>query len=171
VQADRFAEQQREEQVRLVAERQPGRAAASARLRGGEGQRAGGDVRVRALGVGMGMVPVVLIDPPAVAQPDAQVTEHDAKDVVGPPGAEDLPVPGVVAEEPYLGEHHRQEDGHRQLPPRVARYDEASPSSGQQHGGGRDLPKVVARAPLQQPGLLCLPGQPGVFAAALRRRQ
>ena len=128
VQADRFAEQHREEQVGLVAEHQPGHAPAGARLRGGEGQHAGGDVRVRALGVGVRVVPVVLADPPAAAQPDAEVAEQDAGDVAGPPGGENLPVPGVVAQEPDLGEDHRQEHGHRQLPPRVAHHGEDGPS-------------------------------------------
>jgi hypothetical protein len=63
------------------------------------------------------VVPVVLADPPAVAQADTEVAEQDAKDVVGPPGAEDLPVPGVVAKEADLSEHDGQERGHRQLPP------------------------------------------------------
>jgi hypothetical protein len=51
VQADRFAEQQREEQVRLGSEHQPGHAPVSARLRAGEGQRTDGDIRIRALAV------------------------------------------------------------------------------------------------------------------------
>ena len=53
-------------------------------------------------------------------------------DVTGPPGAEDLPVPGVVAQKADLGEHHRQERGHRKLPPRVAHQDESGPSGGEQ---------------------------------------
>src|SRR5258708_5256180 len=57
---------------------------------------------------------VVLVHPPAVAQPDAQVAEQDAGHVAGPPGAENLPVPGVMAQEPAPGEHHPPE--HR--PPR-----------------------------------------------------
>jgi hypothetical protein len=56
----------------------------------------------------------------AEAQPDVLVTEQDAKAVAAPPGAEYLPVSGAVAQEAYLGEHDRQERGHRQLPPRVA---------------------------------------------------
>src|ERR1017187_5044905 len=64
-----------------------------------------------------GVVRVVLADPPAVAQADTEVAEQDAKDVVGRPGAEDLPVPGVVAKEADLSEHDGQERGHRELPP------------------------------------------------------
>jgi hypothetical protein len=37
---------------------------------------------------------------------------QDSEDVIGSPGAEDLPVPGVMAEEADLGEHHGQKRGH-----------------------------------------------------------
>jgi hypothetical protein len=60
-------------------------AVSGARIRACEGQRAGGDVRVRAFLVGMGMVAVVLIDPPAVAQPDARAERQGCS---WPPGAE-----------------------------------------------------------------------------------
>ena len=126
VQAGRFQQQQREEQVGLEAEHQPGQAPAGPRLGFAEGQHADRDVGVRAFLVGVGVVAVVLTDPPAVAQPDAQVAEQDAEDVVASPGAEDLLVPGVVAQEADLGEHDGQEYGHRQLPPRVAYHDKAA---------------------------------------------
>ena len=170
MQGECLQEQHREEQVRLVTEHQPGQTPAGARLGFGEGQHAEHDVGVRAFLIRVSMVPVVLADPPAVAQPDAQVAEQDADHVVGPPGAEDLPMPGVVAEEADLGEHHCQEGAHRQLPPRIAHQDEGSPSGCQRDGGDRDLPEVIPRAPLQQPSLLDLPGQLGVLAAALRGR-
>ena len=59
---------------------------------------------------------------------------------------------------PDLGERHRQERGHRQLPPRVARHHESGPPRRQHPDGNRDLPGVVHRARLQQPGLPDLPG-------------
>jgi hypothetical protein len=40
-----------------------------------------------------------------------------AGQVVGAFGAEDLPVSGVVADEPDLGEHDGQHGGDGQLPP------------------------------------------------------
>ena len=121
--------------------------------------------------VGVRVMTVVLAHPPAVAQPDTQVAEQDAGDVTGPPGAEHLPVPGVMAQKPDLGEDHRQERGHRQLPPRVAHHHEGRPSGRQHPDGDRDLPGVVPRAPLQQPGLLDLPGQLCILAAAPRRER
>src|SRR5216683_1680240 len=171
VDADRLTEQHREEQVRLVPVREPGHAPARARLGGGESQRADHDVGVRALLIGVRVMAVVLVHPPAVAQPYAEVAVQDAEHVVGPPRAEDLPVPGVVAEEANLGEDHRQEGGYPQLPPRVTHQDEGRPSGGQRRGGNRDLPDVVSRAPFEQPRLLDLAGQLGVLAAAWRRGQ
>jgi hypothetical protein len=85
-------------------------------------------IGVSVLGVGVRVMAVVLVHPPAVAQPDAQVAEQDAGGVAGPPGAENLPVSGVMAQEPDLGEHHCQEHGHRQLPPRVAHHGKGGPS-------------------------------------------
>jgi hypothetical protein len=62
---------------------------------------------------------VVLVHPPAAAQPDAKVAEQDAGEVAGPPGAGYLLVPGVVAQEPDLGEDHSQERGGRSISPRI----------------------------------------------------
>ena len=115
--AESLAEQQREEQVSLIAERQPGQPPAGTSLGGGEGQHLHRDVGVRAFGVGVSVMAVVLADPPAVAQPDGEIANQDAEDVAGPPGAGDLPVAGVVAQKPGLGEHDCQERGHSQLPP------------------------------------------------------
>jgi hypothetical protein len=98
-------------------------------------------------------MPVVLGHPPAVAQPDAEVAVQDADDVIGLPGPEDLPVPGIVTQEADLGEHDGQVSGHGQLPPRVADQDEGGPPAGQQRGRDADLPRVIARAAVQQAGL------------------
>ena len=157
VQADRFQQQHREEQVGLKTERQPGQPRGLAGLGFGEGQHAYHDVGVRAFLVGVGMVAVVLADPPAVAQPNAQVAEQDADDVVGLTGAEDLAVPGVVTQEPDLREHDGQERGHGQLPPRVTDHGEGCPPGGQQHDGGTDLPpcSTAGAAPAARRCLTC----------------
>ena len=122
------------------------------RLSGGEGQGADADVGIPVFGVGVGVVAVVLVDPPAVAQSDGQVAVDQADEVVGPFGAEDLPVTGVVADEPDLGEHHRQERGDGELPPGVAHHDEHGPGRGEQPAGDGDLRQVVAGSSLQQAG-------------------
>src|SRR6266487_370000 len=109
---------------------------------------------------------VVLVHPPAVAEADAEIAEQDAEDIVGPPGAKDLAVPGVVAEEADLGEYHGLEYRHGQQPPRIAHQNERDPAGPQQAGGEPDLPDVVAGAAFQQSRLLDLPGQLCVFAAA-----
>ncbi|HEV8275268.1 MAG TPA: hypothetical protein VGQ26_06195 [Streptosporangiaceae bacterium] len=55
-------------------------ACGGARLRGSKRQRAGGDVGVGVLLVGVGMTAVVLADTPATAQPDAEIAEQKARD-------------------------------------------------------------------------------------------
>jgi hypothetical protein len=91
----------------------PGRLGAGGR----ECQRADRDVRIGALGVRVGVMPVVLAGPPVVADPGAEVAARDAQDGVGLPGTEDLAVRGIVAKEAKLGEDDRQEHRVRQLPP------------------------------------------------------
>ena len=117
MQAERLEEQHRDDQVGLVAEDQPLDAARGVRPGGGERQHADRDVRVGALGVRVRVMPVVLAGPPVVAEPGAEVAAREAEDGVGPPGAEDLAVPGIVAEEAELGEDGRQEHRVSQLPP------------------------------------------------------
>jgi hypothetical protein len=76
-------QQQREESPCLVAVEQTGDGPACLGLPGGEHQCAGADVGVLVLVVGVGVVAVVLVDPPAVAEPHADVGEHDPERVVG----------------------------------------------------------------------------------------
>jgi hypothetical protein len=83
--------------------------------------------------------------------------------VVGPPGAKELAVAGVVADEGELGEHHRQPGGDAQLPPGLAEHGEGQPPSGQQSQVDADLGRVPAAPPLQQAGLLDLLGELGVL--------
>ena len=100
-----------------------------------------------------------------MAQPDTEVAVQDAEDSAGAPGAEYLPVPGVVTQEADLGEHHGEKHGHCELPPRVACQDENRPSGSQCDGDYRDLPKEVPGAGLKEACLLDLPRKRGVVAA------
>ena len=173
VELDGLQHQQREEQVPLMARDEPGQAALGARLAGRERQRADVDVRILFLLVRVGVVAVVLVDPPAVAEPDGQVAVHQPDDVVGALGPEYLLVSGVVADEADLREHTREEDGHHELPPRIAQQDEDRPAGDQQCAGGGDACHVVARPFVQQPGVLDPAQQLGVVATTpgrLRRR-
>jgi hypothetical protein len=77
-------------------------------------------------------------------------------------------VSGVVGQEPDLGEHHGQEDGDRELPPRVADQHEGQPAAGQKRRGDGDAPQVVAATTIQQAGRLDPAHQVGVVAAPLR---
>ena len=77
---------------------------------------------------------------------------HQPDDVVRAPGAEDLPVPGVVADEPGLGEDDREEGRDRQLPPRVADQHEGDPAADHQRHVDRHLERVVPGAPFEKAG-------------------
>lgn len=165
VQGESFQEQHREEQPGLLTG-QPGvRSAAHAGLVLGEGDRAVGDVGVAVDVVGVGMVTVVLGDPPAVAEADQQVGVQVAEQAVDALGGGDLVVSGVVPDEPGLGEHHREEGGGHQLPPRLPDQGERGPADGQQEQVRPDLDGVVAGPPLEQPALFHLAGERGVVAA------
>jgi hypothetical protein len=111
----------------------------------------------------------MLADPPAEAHPDQQVGMDQPDQVVCAPGAEDLPVPGVVAHEGDLGEHHRQVGGSEQLPPGVSEEDEGGPSAGEQGAVGRHLGQVPSAPAVQQTGPLDLFGELAVLAPAARR--
>ena len=95
-----FQEQHREEQPRLVAAQPGAHPVAALDLAGGERDRPAPDVRVAADLVGMGMVAVVLGDPPAVAEPNQQVAVNPADQAVHALGAGDLAMPGVVPMKP-----------------------------------------------------------------------
>ena len=105
----------------------------------------------------MGMMAVVLGDPPAVAEPNQQVAVNPADRAVRALGAGDLAMPGVVPDEAGLGEHHSQEDRDQHLPPRPPEHGEHSPAGGQQHQVQADLEAVVDRPPPEQAGLFHRP--------------
>jgi hypothetical protein len=142
----------------------------AAGLGGGEGQHGDADVGVELFVVGVGVVGVVLGDPPAEADPDQQVAVEEPGQVVGPAATEDLAVAGVVADEGQLGGHHGQVDGGEQLPPGVTQEKENHQAGGEECQVEADPGRVPAVPSVQQPGLLDLPGEVGVLAPAALAR-
>src|SRR5919106_2588230 len=132
VQVGGLQQQQGEEQPALVAGQQPDQPVLGAGLVGGEGQGGDADVGVQVLVVGVGVVAGVLGDPPVEADPDPQVGVEEPDQVVGPPGAEQLAVAGVVADKGDLGEDDRQVGGDGQLPPGRPDHHKGGPAAGQQ---------------------------------------
>jgi hypothetical protein len=157
-------QEQGEEQPGLMAGDEAHQPVLGGGLARGEGEGGDADVGVQVLVVGVGVVGVVLGHPPAEADPDQQVGVGQPNPVVGPPGAEDLAVPGVMADEGELGEHHRQIAGDGQLPPRLAEHGEGHPATSQQGQVDTDPGHIPATPPLQQASLLDLPRQLGVLA-------
>ena len=155
VQMKPFQEQHREEQPRLVAAQPGTQPVAGLELAGSERDRAATDVRITADLVGMGMMAVVLGNPPTVAEPNQKIAVNPADQAVRTLGAGNLAMPGVMPDEAGLGEHHSQEDRDQHLPPRLPEHGERSPADGQQHQVQADLQAVVDRPS---------PGQPGPFA-------
>ena len=109
----RQKEQQRKEKVSLEAVQETRHAPAAGRVAGREGQRPDRDIRVSALSVRMSVMAIVLADPPAVAEPDTEIADQEAKDIADPPGPGDLLVTSVMAEKAHLREHDREEHRHR----------------------------------------------------------
>src|SRR5207248_5958977 len=103
-------------------------------------------------------------DPPAVAQ-SGESTMGESGCIVGLAATEDLLVPGVVADERQLGEHHREERRQEQLPPGIAEVDEGHPAAAEREEVEPDARGVVPPASLEQTGLLDQHGQLGEIAA------
>ncbi len=169
MQAQCLAQQHREEQVRLAAVHEPGQPPGSSGLPGGKGQRLHSDVGIGALGIGIRVMAVVLAHPVPEAEADAEVAQQEAEPTAERLGCADLPMARVVAEEAHLGEHDRQEHGHRDLPPGIADQEEGGPPSGQQRQGRHDPDGIPPGFALHQARLLHQPGQLGVITAARRR--
>jgi hypothetical protein len=103
--------------------------------------------------------------------PTSRLALHQADQVVGASGTEDLPVAGVVADEGDVGEDDRQIGGGHQLPPGVLQGDEGGSSGGEQDEVEADLGGVVPVPAVKQTGLLDLAGQLGVLTPASRPRR
>jgi len=136
------------------------------RVSGGQGD-AFADIGVAAHLVGMRMVSIVLGHPPAKAQPDERVGHDEPEHLIAPARAENLVVPGIMADEAQLGEHHPHQWGDGEGQPRVADHDEQGPSGEEGEDRQGDLHPVVAGPALEQTHLSYLPRQ---GAKAGRRR-
>jgi hypothetical protein len=168
VQAQSQQKQHGKEQCALVASDHPTQSAPAHRLGRGEDEAMAADVGVEALLIGVRVVAMVLVDPPPERQPDGQVAMHQADQPVGAPGPEDLPMPGVVSEEPALGEHHGEVSGSGQLPPRVAEQHESGPAGGEREQARGDVGRVEDGAPFKQTRLAHQVHEFRVIAAAAR---
>jgi hypothetical protein len=122
---------------------------ASLRVKRGQGNPCA-DIGVAAHLVGMRMVGVVLVHPPAEAQPDEHVSYGEAEQAVTPACAKHLVVPRVMADEAELGEGESRQCGDGEGRPGVADYDEQDPSSQEGEDGQGDLQSVVAGPPVQE---------------------
>jgi hypothetical protein len=79
----------------------------------GVGQRPRLEIGVLARLIGVGVVSVVLVEPPAEAESGAQVGQHHADGVVALPVPADLAVAGVVGDEAELGQGEGDPERHQ----------------------------------------------------------
>ncbi len=113
---------------------------------------------------GPGVVPAVLGLPPAVAQPGEDPGDDPGRPLVPPRRREDLPVGGVVPEEPELRADEGERRGEQDDEPRVPQQDDPRAHGGEgedRDGEGRPVEAVPAA---QQPRAAHRPGQVGVGA-------
>jgi hypothetical protein len=153
VQVEGLEEEQGDEEDGLDTGCHPAEPSEGPGLLGGVDEDAGGHVRVLVGAVGMGMVAVVLGQPPSEAEPGEQVGHHHPDQVVGPPAVADLTVACVVADEPQLGQHEGQPDRDRQVPPAVPDDHRHRHQGAEGSDRGPDLYGVVAAPPGKQPPL------------------
>ncbi|MDQ1130720.1 hypothetical protein QE381_002848 [Microbacterium sp. SORGH_AS 888] len=166
--------QQREEQPALVPDDPSDRASSALRVLGKEHDGVRLDVGILADRVRVGVVPVVLVRPPRVAEADHERADVLRGAVVPGPRREDLPVRGLVGQERELGEQHAEGDGDAQLEPGVSEHGEDDPARRRrQHEAGEQHPVEAAPA-AKQARILHLSQQRGVCRrprrdAAVRR--
>ena len=122
------------------------------------------DVGVAALLVRGAVVGVVLVHPPAVAQPAEDAAEHHRDPLVPLVRGEHLPVRAVVAEEHELRQDDRERPGEQELVPGVP--DQEHPHPDRRERGHRcgDPPPVPAAPAAEQVCALDAPQQLGVGA-------
>lgn len=120
MQVECFQEQHGKEQQRLMTS-QPSTGsyarAGIASMQIGQGERTTADVGIATDLVGVGVVPVVLGDPPAVTESDQEIAVQAADQDVDAFRPRYLVMPSVMPDEGGLSEHHREEHSDQQLPP------------------------------------------------------
>ena len=131
----------------------------------GERQHALADVGVVVLLVRVGVVPVVLVDPPPDAQAADQVAGEQTDEGVAGARAADLLVPAVVAEEGDLGRGDPEQGGRDQHEPGRADGHGEPPACGEEPEGQDGADDVAHRSAVEQLGRPDGAAEGGVIAA------
>jgi hypothetical protein len=124
-------QQQREEDHLLVSGDPPEDALLAGCLVIRPRQDAALDIGIAAQLIRMAVVPVVLVDPPPIAEPHAESSDEGADHVVAATDAADLLVTGVMSEERELPEHGPGVRRDRELPQTVAQQEQRCTTRGQ----------------------------------------
>jgi hypothetical protein len=113
-----------------------------------EGEEPELDIRVSFEMIGMAVMPIVLLGPPAIADRGQQGTEQ-AKHLGLPGGLKYLPVSGVMPEESHLGEHTREKRGIQELEPEQLRRQQETKGKSETTQRLQDFPGVIAWLPVE----------------------
>src|SRR5579883_2727474 len=141
---------QRQIQVRLVFDHKAGKAAPAERLFLSEGKQGDTDVRVNFQLIGMSVMPVMLIDPPAPAPSQNQIAGDETCQFKQPRTAKNLPVADIMPDKADLGKGKGQKDRIQQLEPGVVENHKAGNAENQQAQRQKKLIRIVGRLRLQQ---------------------
>lgn len=120
------------------------------------------NIRVAIELVGMAVMPIVLLDPPAPTPADQQIAHQQTADSVLPGCAKYLPVPNIVGKETDLCDDKAQIDGIQKLEPEVVYQEQEGQADGEQAQGQENLVGIVGELLIQQPLLLDDLPQPNI---------
>src|SRR6185437_10065392 len=108
------------------------------------------NVRVEIGVVRIGVMLVVLLDPPAIADAEQQVAEQYANQGVLPAVGKHLPMPRIMDEEGQLHADHAEEEREEDGEAGLMEAPQEAEAEGEESSGDEELPEIVAGLPLQQ---------------------
>jgi len=141
-------QQHRDKQPGLVLHDDTAQALRGMALFISEGEEPELDIRIPFEMIGMAVMPIVLLGPPAITDRGQQGTQQ-AKHIGLPGGLKHLPVTGVMPEEGHLGEHTREKRGIQHLEPEQLRREQDTKGESEATQHLQDFPGVIARLPIE----------------------
>jgi len=95
------------------------------------------------------VVVIVLVEPPAVTEPEKQIRVQQAQELIAGRAAEDFLVAGVVNDEPELGEDEGKESGVAKFDPGIMKFSDEHEGA-DEHGDIEENFSDVVRRLLRQ---------------------
>ena len=114
-----------------------------------KGQERDTDIRINVGFIGMPMMPVMFIDPPAPTPTEHQIAGDKTGKFKQSPAAKDLSVANIMSNKPDLARDKGEKDRVEQLEPGVPENNEASDTESEQPIRKQNLVCIVGRLLLQ----------------------